>query len=51
MRASAYSTNDGRGILNFEVDVQDVQHLNRVMESVQKIKGVIQVERVRVGRK
>ena len=50
LRASVYSTSEGRGILNFEVDVQDVQHLNRVMEAVQKIKGVIQVERVRHGR-
>ncbi|MBW2689960.1 MAG: bifunctional (p)ppGpp synthetase/guanosine-3',5'-bis(diphosphate) 3'-pyrophosphohydrolase, partial [Deltaproteobacteria bacterium] len=51
LRASVYSTSDGRGIHSFEVDVQDVQHLNRVMEAVQKIKGVLQVERVRVGRK
>ena len=50
LRASVYSTHDGRGIQSFEIDVQDVQHLNRVMESVQKIKGVQQVERVRVGR-
>jgi guanosine-3',5'-bis(diphosphate) 3'-pyrophosphohydrolase len=50
LRASVYSTTDGRGIQSFEIDVQDVQHLTRVMESVQKIKGVQQVERVRVGR-
>jgi GTP pyrophosphokinase len=49
LRASVYSTNDGRGIHSFEIDVQDVQHLTRVMESVQKVKGVQQVERVRVG--
>ena len=51
LRASAYSTNDGRGVLNFEVDVQDVQHLNRVMEAIQKVKGVLQVERIKSGRK
>jgi guanosine-3',5'-bis(diphosphate) 3'-pyrophosphohydrolase len=50
LRASVYSTSDGRGVQSFEIDVQDVQHLNRVMESVQKVKGVQQVERVRVGR-
>lgn len=50
LRASVYSTDDGRGIQSFEIDVQDVQHLNRVMESIQKIKGVQQVERVKVGR-
>jgi GTP pyrophosphokinase len=51
LRASVYSTNDGRGIHSFEIDVQDVQHLNRIMETVQKVKGVQQVERVRVGMK
>ena len=51
LRASAYSTNDGRGVLNFEVDVQDVQHLTRVMEAIQKVKGVLQVERIKSGRK
>ena len=51
LRASVYSTSDGRGVHSFEVDVKDVQHLTRVMDAVQKIKGVIQVERVRVGRK
>jgi guanosine-3',5'-bis(diphosphate) 3'-pyrophosphohydrolase len=50
LRASVYSTSDGRGVQSFEIDVQDVQHLNRVMDSVQKVKGVQQVERVRVGR-
>ncbi|MEJ2470396.1 MAG: bifunctional (p)ppGpp synthetase/guanosine-3',5'-bis(diphosphate) 3'-pyrophosphohydrolase [Desulfuromonadales bacterium] len=47
LRASVYSTNDGRGIHNYEIDVQDVQHLNRIIEAVQKIKGVLQVDRVR----
>jgi GTP pyrophosphokinase len=51
LRASVYSTDEGRGVLNFEVDVRDVQHLNRVMETVQKVKGVLQVERIRFGRK
>ena len=51
LRASVYTTSDGRGVHSFEVDVKDVQHLQRVMEAVQKIKGVMQVERVRVGLK
>jgi GTP pyrophosphokinase len=51
LRASVFSTNEGRGILNFEVDVKDVEHLTRVIKIVQKVKGVIQVERVRAGRK
>ncbi len=51
LRASVYSTSDGRGVHSFEVDVKDVQHLNQVMEAVQKIKGVVQVDRVRIGLK
>lgn len=51
LRASVFSTKEGRGIQNFELDVQDVQHLNRVMEAIQKVKGVLQVERLKVGRK
>jgi GTP pyrophosphokinase len=50
-RASVFSTGDGRGIHNFEVDVQDVTHLNRVIEALQKVKGVTQVERVRSGKR
>ena len=50
LRASVYATSDGRGIHNFEVDVQDVHHLTRVMDAVQKVKGVQQVERLRFGK-
>jgi GTP pyrophosphokinase len=49
LRASVYSTEERRGILTFEVEVQDVLHLNRVMDSIQKIKGVTQVERLKTG--
>jgi GTP pyrophosphokinase len=51
LRASVYSTEERRGILTFEVEVQDVLHLNRVMDSIQKIKGVTQVERLKTGGK
>ena len=50
LRANVFSTSDGRGVLSFEVDVKDVQHLQRVMDAVLKIKGVNDVERVRTGR-
>ncbi|MBW2504035.1 MAG: bifunctional (p)ppGpp synthetase/guanosine-3',5'-bis(diphosphate) 3'-pyrophosphohydrolase, partial [Deltaproteobacteria bacterium] len=50
LRASAYATTEGRGVHNFEIDVQDVQHLKRVMDAVQKVKGVQQVERIRQGK-
>ncbi|MDT8444882.1 MAG: bifunctional (p)ppGpp synthetase/guanosine-3',5'-bis(diphosphate) 3'-pyrophosphohydrolase [Desulfuromonadales bacterium] len=51
LRASVYSTEERRGILTFEVEVQDVLHLNRVMDSIQKVKGVTQVERLKTGGK
>ncbi|MGW8313414.1 MAG: RelA/SpoT family protein [Desulfuromonadales bacterium] len=51
LRASVYSTSDGRGVHSFEVDVQDVQHLNRVLDAVSKVKGVLKAERVKSGRK
>ena len=49
LRASVYTKDDGRGIHSFEVDVRDVQHLTRVIDAIQKIKGVHLVERVRGG--
>ncbi len=51
LRASVYTTSEGQGINSFEVAVQDINHLNRVMAAIRKIKGVLQVERVRFGRK
>ena len=51
LRANVYSTDDGHGVNSFEVAVHDIQHLNRVMDAVRKIKGVLKVERVRVGGK
>lgn len=49
LKASAYATSDGQGIHNFEVDVQDVNHLARVMDAIRKLKGVQRVQRVRRG--
>ena len=45
--ASIMSTPDHRGLNNFELDVQDLAHLNRVINSLLKIKGVYKVERLR----
>ena len=49
VRASAYSTGDGRAVNTFEIDVNDVPHLNRVLDAIRKIKGVQRVERIRQG--
>jgi GTP pyrophosphokinase len=48
-RASAYGTGDGRAVNTFELNVNDVTHLNRVLDAIRKVKGVQQVERIRQG--
>ena len=47
--ASAHiqSTIDKRGENNFEVNVTDLAHLQKVMNAIMKVKGVIKVERVK----
>jgi GTP diphosphokinase / guanosine-3',5'-bis(diphosphate) 3'-diphosphatase len=45
--AHVQSTPDDRGINIFEIDVQDLEHLNLVINAVMKIKGVYKVERMR----
>ena len=48
-RASAYGTGDGRAVNTFEINVNDVAHLNRVIDAIRKVKGVQRVERIRQG--
>ena len=36
-----------RGVNTFEVDVQDLDHLNRVINALLKLKGVYKVERMK----
>jgi guanosine-3',5'-bis(diphosphate) 3'-pyrophosphohydrolase len=38
---------DKRGLNIFEVEVADLDHLKRVINQIMKIKGVIQVERLK----
>lgn len=45
--ANVLSTRDHRGVNNFEVDVQDLDHLNRVMGALRSLKGVTAVERLK----
>jgi GTP pyrophosphokinase len=45
--ASIQSTVDKRGVNLFELGVADLAHLNRVMNSIQRVKGVLKVERMR----
>ena len=45
--ANVLSTPDHKGVNTFEVDVQDLDHLNRVINALMKVKGVEKVERMR----
>lgn len=45
--ASVKSSPGAKGVNNFEVDVLDLEHLNRVKQAIMNIKGVFRVERLR----
>jgi GTP pyrophosphokinase len=45
--ASVFSRGDKKGSNIFEIDVQNLEHLNRVIREVKKVKGVYRVERLR----
>jgi len=42
------TTEDKKAISTFEVEIRDLNHLNKVIRALQKIKGVRRVERMRV---
>jgi GTP pyrophosphokinase len=46
--ANVHSTPDKRGMNLFEIDVLNLDHLNRVIREIKKIRGVYRVERVRL---
>lgn len=45
--ANVQSMADGKGVNVFGVDVQNLEHLNRVIQAVRKVKGVHKVDRMR----
>ncbi|PLX94638.1 MAG: GTP pyrophosphokinase [Desulfuromonas sp.] len=45
--AHVLSTPNQKGVNNFEVEVQDLEHLNQVTKALLKVKGVYRVERQR----
>ncbi|KIH76768.1 GTP pyrophosphokinase [Geoalkalibacter ferrihydriticus] len=45
--ASVHSSIDGKGVNNFVVDVQNLEHFNKVVNALLKVKGVYKVERLR----
>ncbi|MDD2320609.1 MAG: bifunctional (p)ppGpp synthetase/guanosine-3',5'-bis(diphosphate) 3'-pyrophosphohydrolase [Geobacteraceae bacterium] len=45
--ATVHSTVDKKGVNLFEIDVTDLDHLTRVLNSIMKVNGVIKVERLK----
>jgi GTP pyrophosphokinase len=45
--ATVHSSGDKKGKNMFEVEVENLEHLNRVIREIRKVKGVIRVDRVR----
>ncbi len=45
--ASVHARGDRKGTNLFEIDVENLEHLNRVIREIKKVKGVLRVERVR----
>jgi GTP pyrophosphokinase len=46
--AKVDTTEDKNAISTFEVEIQDLNHLNKVIRAIEKIKGIHRVERMRV---
>jgi GTP pyrophosphokinase len=46
--AKVDTTEDKRAVSTFEVEIRDLNHLNKVIKSIEKIKGIHRVERMRV---
>ena len=47
--AEAITREDKKAVLNFIVDINDLEHLKTVLEKVQRVDGVLQAKRVRKG--
>jgi (p)ppGpp synthase/HD superfamily hydrolase len=38
-----------QAVLNFTIDIKDVEHLNRIIKSIEGVEGVLDVRRVKAG--
>ncbi len=47
--AEAITGDDRQAILNFTIDIKDVNHLNRIIKSIQSQSGVLEIRRVKMG--
>lgn len=45
--ATVHARGDKKGTNLFEIDVDNLEHLNRVIREIKKVKGVIRVDRIR----
>ncbi len=45
--ASVHTRGDKKGTNLFEIDVENLEHLNRVIREIKKVKGVLRVERIK----
>lgn len=45
--ARVETTEDKKAVSTFEVEIRDLNHLNRVIKAIEKIKGITRVERLR----
>jgi (p)ppGpp synthase/HD superfamily hydrolase len=45
-QAKAWTTGDQQGVAQFEVMVKNVDHLTELIHSLEKVKGVVAVERL-----
>jgi guanosine-3',5'-bis(diphosphate) 3'-pyrophosphohydrolase len=46
--AKVETTEDKKAISTFEVEIRDLNHLNKVIKALEKIKGIYRVERIRL---
>ncbi len=47
VNATVHTRGDRKGMNLFEIDVENLEHLNRVVREIKKVKGVIRVDRLR----
>jgi len=49
--AQLSTTENKRAICTFAVEIKDLNHLRRLIGSLEKIKGIVAVERLKIGRR
>ncbi|MGH8059575.1 MAG: ACT domain-containing protein, partial [Candidatus Entotheonellia bacterium] len=46
-QATVTTTEEGRALFNFVIDITDLNHLQQVMKTIRQVKGVMSVVRVK----